>query len=75
MEERLSLPAVRYQTMDAAYDYEPIYHQVYQMNHQSVIAYNKRNEPEPLGFDKHSRPLAFENICIDATAMMPNTKR
>src|SRR5699024_10646344 len=53
MEERLVLPAVRYQTMDAGYDYEPIYQQVYQMNQQSIIAYNKRNEPEPLGFDKH----------------------
>src|SRR5699024_3642583 len=56
MEERLSFPAVRYQTMDAGYDYEPIYQQVYQMNQQSIIAYNKRNEPEPLGFDKHFAP-------------------
>lgn len=56
MEERLVLPAVRYQTMDAGYDYEPIYQQVYQMNQQSIIAYNKRNEPEPLGFDKHFAP-------------------
>ena len=56
MEERLSLPTVRYQTMDAGYDFEPIYQQVYQMNQQSIIAYNKRNEPEPLGFDKHFAP-------------------
>lgn len=26
------------------------------MGHQSVIAYNKRNEPEPIGFDKHFAP-------------------
>src|SRR5699024_7267550 len=52
MEERLSLPAVRYQTMDAGYDYQ----QVYQLNQQSIIAYNKRNELEPLGFDKHFAP-------------------
>lgn len=30
--------------------------QVYQMNQQSIIAYNKLNEPEPLGFDKHFTP-------------------
>src|SRR5699024_162805 len=40
MEERLSLPTVRYQTMDAGYDFEPIYQQVYQMGQQSIIAYN-----------------------------------
>src|SRR5699024_6186120 len=33
-EERLSLRAVRYQTMDAGYDYDPIYQQLYQMNQQ-----------------------------------------
>jgi len=53
MDERLSLSTVRYETMDAGYDYKPIYQQVYQMKQQSIIAYNKRNESEPLGFDKH----------------------
>ena len=38
--------------MDASYDYEDVYTQVYQMNQQSVIAYNKLNESEPIGFDK-----------------------
>ncbi len=33
--------------MDAGYDYDPIYEQVHRMGHQSIIAYNKRNEPEP----------------------------
>src|SRR5699024_3116486 len=31
MDERLSLSIVRYEAMDAGYDYEPIYKQVYQM--------------------------------------------
>src|SRR5699024_9131307 len=45
--------------MDAGYDFEPIYKQVHHMGHQSVIAYNKRNEPEPIGFDKHFAPTCF----------------
>ena len=45
--------------MDAGYDYKPIYEQVYQMGQQSVIAYNKRNEPEPIGFDKYFAPTCF----------------
>src|SRR5690625_2206998 len=45
--------------MDAGYDYEPIYEQVYLMGQQSVIAYNKRNESEPIGFDKHFAPTCF----------------
>jgi len=59
LNKRTSLPNVRYETMDAGYDYEPIYTQVYRMGHQSVIAYNKRNEPEPIGFDKHFAPTCF----------------
>src|SRR5699024_4716718 len=50
---------IRYQTMDAGYDYEAIYEQVYRMGQQSVIAYNRRNEPEPIGFDKHFDPTCF----------------
>ena len=45
--------------MDAGYEFEPIYKQVYQMGQQSIIAYNKRNESEPLGFDKHFAPTCF----------------
>lgn len=59
IDERLSLPSLRYQTMDAGYDYEPIYEQVHRMGQQSVIAYNKRNEREPIGFDKHFAPTCF----------------
>ena len=29
------------------------------MGQQSVIAYNKRNEPEPIGFDKHFTPTCL----------------
>src|SRR5699024_2879275 len=59
MNERLPLSTVRFQTMDAGYDYEPIYKQVYHMNQQSIIAYNRRNESEPIGFDKHFAPTCF----------------
>ena len=57
--ENLDLSNIRYQTMDTGYDYEPIYKQVYSMGQQSVIAYNKRNEPEPIGFDKHFAPTCL----------------
>src|SRR5690625_4222044 len=59
IDERLSLPDLKYQTMDAGYDYEAIYQQVYRMEQQSIIAYNKRNEPEPIGFNKHFAPTCF----------------
>ncbi|GGE28088.1 hypothetical protein GCM10011391_03250 [Pullulanibacillus camelliae] len=54
--ERLSLPSLNYAMMDAGYDFEPIYAQNHRIGLQSVIAYNKRNEPEPIGFDKHFAP-------------------
>lgn len=57
--EKLPRSTFRYQTMDAGYDYEPIYEQVHQMGQQSIIAYNKRNEGEPIGFDKHFAPTCF----------------
>lgn len=57
--ERVHLPTLRYQTMDAGYDYEPIYEQIHRMGQQSVIAYNKRNETELEGFDKHFAPTCF----------------
>lgn len=31
------------------------------MGHQAVIAYNKRNGPEPIGFDKHFAPTCVIN--------------
>ena|SRR5699024_7898952 len=45
--------------MEARYNYEPIYQQVYQVNQRPIIAYDKQNEPEPLEFDKH-----FALICV-----------
>lgn len=46
--------------MDPGYDYEPIYEeQIDRTGHRAVIAYNKRNESEPIGFDKH-----FEPTCV-----------
>lgn len=59
VQERLGFLSLRYHTMDAGYDYEPIYEQVHRMGHQSVIAYNKRNEGELLGYDKHFAPTCF----------------
>jgi transposase len=59
IDERLSLSFLRYQTMDAGYDYEPIYTQVHRMGQQSVIAYNKRRESEPIGFNKHFAPTCL----------------
>lgn len=57
--ERVQLETLRYQTLDAGYDFEPIYEQVHRMGQQSVIAYNKRNEPEPEGFDRYFAPTCF----------------
>ncbi len=59
LNERFPQLSLRYQTMDAGYDYEPIYEQVHRMGQQSVIAYNKRNEGELLGYDKYFAPTCF----------------
>lgn len=45
-----------YATMDAGYDYEAIYRQVRKMKAHAVIAYNRRREPELVGFDEHFAP-------------------
>ncbi|TPG70368.1 hypothetical protein EEL31_18965 [Brevibacillus laterosporus] len=47
---------MRYGIMDAGYDYVPIYQQIGRMNAQAIIAYNKRNEGEIIGFDSHFAP-------------------
>lgn len=57
--ERVALPTLRYEPMNAGYDYEPIYTQIHRMKHQAIIAYNKRNEPEPIGFDKYFALTCF----------------
>ena len=46
----------KYATLDAGYDYEPIYQQVRQAGAHAIIAYNKRREPELEGFDEHFAP-------------------
>ncbi len=42
--------------MDAGYDYEAIYEQVHRMKGYSIIAYNKKNESDPIGFDENFAP-------------------
>lgn len=68
LDERHPLPGLLYDTMDAGYDYEPIYKQAHRIGYRSVIAYNKRNEPEPIGFDKHFAPTCFRehSYCYDS---------
>lgn len=66
--EKVRLSTIRYGTLDAGYDYEAIYSQIHQMGLQAVIAYNKRKEPEPIGFDKHFAPTCFRehSYCYDS---------
>jgi transposase len=54
--ENVPIPTLRYETIDDGYDFEPIYTQIHRIGHQSVIAYNERNELESSGFDKHFAP-------------------
>src|SRR5699024_3877054 len=54
--ENLKLSNTRYQTMDAGSDHEPIYKQVHRTGPQCVNAHTKRNEPEPVAFDRHFAP-------------------
>jgi transposase len=46
----------KYATMDAGYDYEPIYKQVRESGAHGIIAYNRRRESEIIGFDEHFAP-------------------
>lgn len=46
----------KHAAMDAGYDYEPIYEQVRSSGAHAVIAYNRRREPELVGFDEHFAP-------------------
>ncbi len=57
--EQFQLPFVSHHTMDAGYDFEPIYQHIHRMGHQSTIAYNKRNEREMLGYNQHFAPTCF----------------
>ncbi|CAD2080426.1 hypothetical protein GCM10007358_10040 [Phocicoccus schoeneichii] len=69
LDECVSLPHLRYQTMDAGYDYAPIYTQVHQMGQQSVIAYNRRNEPAPDGFNQYFAPPVCVNMPTVTTVL------
>ena len=42
--------------LDAGYDYNAIYEQIHRMDGYSIIAYNKKNESELVGFDKNFAP-------------------
>lgn len=46
----------RHATLDAGYDYEPIYRQIRKAKAQSNIAYKRRRESELEGFDEHFAP-------------------
>ena len=45
--------------MDAGYDYQLICEQVSLIGAQSVIAYRKKKEPEPIGVEKY-----FTSTCV-----------
>lgn len=42
--------------MGAGYDYDPIYDQIHRMKGYSIIAYNKKRESDPIGFDANFAP-------------------
>lgn len=48
--------SIQYGTMDAGYDFVPVYQQLFRMNAQSIIAYNKRGESGLDGYDQHFAP-------------------
>jgi transposase len=56
IQEKISSLNIRYGLMDAGYDYVPIYQQLLNMKAYGIIAYNKRNEGEMIGFDEHFAP-------------------
>ncbi|WP_054954666.1 IS1182 family transposase [Paenibacillus dakarensis] len=58
----------RYATMDARYDYEPIYEEVRKWNAHAITAYNRRREPEMEGFDEHFAPTCVReySYCYDS---------
>lgn len=48
--------AFNYATMDAGYDYEPIYEEIHKTKAHAIIAYNRRRESELEGFDEYFAP-------------------
>lgn len=49
--KRLPPLKVKQATMDAGYDWDPIYKQIGHIGAQSIISCNKENEPDPIGFN------------------------
>jgi transposase len=48
--------SIQYGSMDAGYDFVPIYQQLFRMDAHSIIAYNKRGGGEIVGYDQHFAP-------------------
>ncbi|GED18217.1 IS1182 family transposase [Aneurinibacillus migulanus] len=66
--------SVRYGIMDAGYDSVPIYQQIYRMEAYSIIAYNKRNEGETIGFDSHFAPTCVREYSYRYDSYDPKYK-
>lgn len=64
--------SIRYGMMDAGYDYMPIYQQAHSMEAHAIIAYNKRNEGEMMGFNEHFAPTCVREHS-DTIAMTKST--
>jgi transposase len=56
IQERFPSLPIRNGLMDAGYDFVQIYQQLLNMKAYGIIAYNKRNEGEMIGFDEHFAP-------------------
>lgn len=56
IEDKMPFFQFKYAFLDAGYDYNPIYEYIHQMNGYAIIAYNKKNESDPIGFDNNFAP-------------------
>lgn len=65
--------SVRYGIM-AGYDSVPIYQQIYRMKAHSILAYNKRNEGEIIGFDPHFAPACVREYSYRYDSYDPKYK-
>ncbi|WP_041122829.1 transposase [Jeotgalibacillus alimentarius] len=71
--EKLGLP-IQVGCMDAGYDVPAIYQQLFRMNAQSVIAYNKRREQEVPGFNEHFAPTCVKEHAYRYDSFDPRWK-
>lgn len=55
-------------------NYEPIYKQIHEAMAHSIIAYNRRREPEMEGFDENFAPTWLGNTPIVTIATMRSTR-